>query len=188
MRLVRSAKGGDMRFLVLILSCVLLINCSPESTKHIKETIVLEEIVYQRTEGLIILDKLLDHWDTDITNMLVEKIKNFYAYSQPELVGLCTNRNLNITMATYEGIKQDIEKLIQQTSSYGDFLLEKLLSNLNQQKSFYLQVLQDEDLTDLHYYTLNSYLQVVCFMDDMKYLLQNKYAVNNDTLHQTDLK
>ncbi|NGM74604.1 hypothetical protein [Sphingobacterium sp. SGL-16] len=160
-----------MRLLVL-LGCIFCLGCSGESKKNIKESIALEEIVYQRTEGLIILDKLLTYSDYENANMICKKIKNFYSSSQPNLVGLCKDKELHFTLASYETIDQDIESFIQDSSSQYDLLLDRLLSNLNQQKTFYMQILEDRDLADLHYYTLDSYLQVVCFMDDMKYLLQ----------------
>jgi hypothetical protein len=62
-----------MRLLVL-LGCIFCLGCSQESKKNIKESIALEEIVYQRTEGLIILDKLLTYSDYENANMICEKI------------------------------------------------------------------------------------------------------------------
>lgn len=165
-----------MRFLVYLVGSLLLISCSSTPKKNFKESIALEEIVYQRTKGLLILEKILNSPHCEDTNMICEKIKLFYADSQPHLLGLCESRELNLTMATYKDINNDVEMMIQDSSSYYDFLMEKLLANLHEQKSFYLQVLEDRELASLHFYTLDSYLQVMCFVDDMKYLLQRTYT------------
>jgi len=109
--------------------------------------------------------------------MICEKIKLFYAESQPELLGLCTNKELNLTMATYEEINEDVEVLFQDSTTYADYLADKLLTNLHNQKKFYLQILEDRELASLHMYTLDSYLQMMCFVDDMKYMLDETYAV-----------
>jgi hypothetical protein len=166
-----------MKFLVYLIGSLLMISCSSSPKKYIKESIALEEIIYQRTEGLLVLEKILNKSQCQGTNMICEKIKIYYADSQPHLLGLCENRELNLTMATYKEINQDVEMLIQDSTSYYDFLIEKLWTNLHTQKNFYLQVLEDPELASLHFYILDSYLQVMCFVDDVKYMLQETYTV-----------
>jgi len=143
--------------------------------KNMKESIALEEILYLRTQGLLTLDKILSSPHCEDTNMICEKIKLFYANSQPQLHGLCETRELNLTMATYSKVNDDIENLILDSTSNYDFLVEKLLENLYEQKKFYLQVIEDRELASLHFYTLDSYLQMMCFVDDIKFILREKY-------------
>lgn len=166
-----------MKNLILFIGLVMLSSCANKPKESIKERIALEEIVYQRTEGLLILEKLLDFAECEKTNMLCQKIKFFYENSQPNLLSLCKNRNLNLTMNSYDEINQDIEKLIIAGPSYQSFLMDKLLTNFKDQKAFYLYVLEDKELANLHYYSLDSYLQMVSFMDDMNYLMHENLAV-----------
>jgi hypothetical protein len=166
-----------MRFIVYLLGSLFLISCSSSSNKNEKESIALEEIVHQRTEGLLILEEILNRPHCENTNMICEKIKLFYTESQPALLGLCANKELNLTMAAYEEVNEDVKMLFQDSTSYADFLVDKLLTNLHAQKKFYLQILEDRELASLHMYTLDSYLQMICFVDDMKYMLEETYAV-----------
>jgi hypothetical protein len=166
-----------MRLIIYLLGSLFLISCSSAPKKNLKESIALEEIIYQRTEGLLLLEKILHSSHCENTNMICEKIKLFYAESQPELLGLCTNKELNLTMATYEAINEDVEVLFQDSTTYADYLADKLLTNLHNQKKFYLQILEDRELASLHMYTLDSYLQMMCFVDDIKYMLDETYAV-----------
>lgn len=166
-----------MRLIIYLLGSLFLISCSSSPKKNLKESIALEEIIYQRTEGLLLLEKILHSSHCENTNMICEKIKLFYAESQPELLSLCTNKELNLTMATYEEINEDVKVRFQDSTTYTDHLADKLLTNLHNQKKFYLQILEDSELASLHMYTLDSYLQMMCFVDDMKYMLDETYAV-----------
>lgn len=165
-----------MRFLVYLIGSWMLISCVSTPTRDRKESIALEEIVYQRTEGLLILDKLLNNPSCEDSRMICEKIQIFYMDSQPQLLSLCANKDLNLSMATYKEINEDVENLIQDSISYQDYMLEKLLVNLHEQKNIYMQILEDEDLTSMHYYAFDSYLQLGCFVDDMKYMLEKTYV------------
>lgn len=166
-----------MRLLIYFLGLSLFLSCSDKKIdKQKKESIALENIVYLRTEGLMLLEKLVDHCPTNKDCMVGMKIMHFYSDTQPSLIGLCENKELNLSMSTYHEINSEVERLIQDSSSYYEFLLEKLLTNLHNQKSFYLQVLEDQELSNLHYYTLDSYLQMVCFIEDYKHLLANNYV------------
>lgn len=167
-----------MRLLVYFWGLSLFLSCSGKPVdKSMKEAIALEEIVYLRTEGLLLLEKLVDHCNTNEDCMLGKKIMNFYADTQPSLVGLCENKELNLTMSAYQEINTEVERLFEDGTSYYEFVLEKLLSNLNNQKTFYLRILEDEELSNLHYYTLDSYLQMVCFIEDYKNLLAKTHIV-----------
>lgn len=168
-----------MRVLVYIWASVVLLSCSGKPIDNaMKEEVVLEEIVYLRTEGLMLLEKLVDHCPSDDECMMGAKVLNFYSETQPSLVGLCENKKLNLSLSTYEEISNEVEKLLQDSSSYYEFLLEKLLTNLHNQKDIYLRILQDKELESLHYYTLDSYLQMVCFIEDYKNMITKTYMLN----------
>lgn len=165
-----------MKFITYIIGNLLLISCLSAPMKNVKESIALEEIVYLQTQGLLILNKILSSPHCEETNMICEKIKLFYANSQHHLHGLCETRELNLTMGTYSKVNDDIENLIHDSTYNYDFLVEKLLENLYEQKKFYLQVIEDRELASLHFYALDSYLQMMCFVDDIEFMTLETYT------------
>lgn len=168
-----------MRVLVYFLTSFVLLSCSSKPKDNVvKEEMVLEEIVYLRTEGLMLLEKLVDHCPSDDDCMIGAKMLNFYSESQPNLVVLCENKKLNLSLTAYEEISNEVEALVEDSASYYEHILEKLLSNLHYQKEIYLRILQDSELNSLHYYTLDSYLQMVCFIEDYKNLITDTYKQN----------
>ena len=164
-----------MRLIVYVIGCLLFISCSRSFKRNFNESKTLEKIIYQRTEGLLVLEKILNNTQHDDISIICEEIKLFYEYSQPYLLELCYNRELNLTMSDYNDIHQQLELMASDSLNHKDFLIEKLLDNLYQQKSNYLNVLDNQELISLHMYTLESYLQVMSFVDALKGVVQDNY-------------
>lgn len=168
-----------MRVLVYFLTCFVLLSCSSKPIGNaVKEEMVLKEIVYLRTEGLMLLEKLVDSCPSDDDCVIGAKMLNFYSESQPNLVVLCENKKLNLSLSAYEEISNEVEALVEDSASYYEYILEKLLNNLHYQKEIYLRILQDSELNSLHDYTLDSYLQMVCFIEDYKNIITDTYKQN----------
>lgn len=165
-----------MRFLFYLLVLFMCQSCIgegsekiKESLKGVKECIALEEIVYQRTEGLLILEKLSGSAFGKKPEELYYKILLYYQQSQPQLVGMCKDKELNLSMTAYEKINQSVEMLVKDTTSFDNELFEAFLHNLKRQRSLYFHVLEDSDLQHMHSYMLECYLQIVCFIEDIEH-------------------
>lgn len=155
---------------IVFLLLFILASCSNYSEKHLHRSNFLGEIVLMRTEGLILLDKVLERNNTIEFNEVGKKILMYYANSQNQLVELCENNKLNMAYTSYEDINQNIEDLFKDSLAFNKDCIEKLLLNFQIQKSLYLQILQNQELEDLHAYSLDSYLEILCFIDDVNYL------------------
>lgn len=166
-----------MRFLIYLIGSLILMSCTNTSSIiHSKESVVVEEIIYQRAKTLIVIDKMMKEMKSEKANLIGDKIKIFYSDTHPH-VNLGDKEEINMMMVTYEDISEDVELSIEQSKSYSGRLIDKLWENLEEQKNFYMHVLEDRELHSLHYYALDSYLQVLGFMDDIKYMLNKNIAV-----------
>lgn len=155
-----------MRVILIICSTVLMLSCNSHSQDAQKELAALKEIVLLRTEGILLLEKARAVSMNKDLKISYLRIKGFYADSQMNLLELCSNKSLDLSMDYYNEINNRIEVTLSD-SIEDRTLMKNIILNFEEQKKAYLTILSDRKLTSLHIFALNCFKNVQYLMNDI---------------------
>lgn len=122
-----------------------------------KDEHILRDIVFMRTEGLVMTQLMEKHSKNKYMLLLCKRIKNYYKDTQPILLEIIKGKTIGVDQSQFEQIWKAGENSFAYYSDESENKWNKLfLEHINASVNAYTKLLQERQDDDIAYFTFRA--------------------------------
>jgi hypothetical protein len=158
----------------IILTIFLLFQSSAVISQDYKDEHTLRDIVFMRTEGLVMAQLMEKHSKNKEILLLCKRIKSYYKDTQPILLEIIKGKTIDLDDSQFEQIWNAGEKSFAYYSEESASKWNKLfLEHINACVNAYTQLLRERQDDDIAYFTFRALPELVNLAKTYKTLEAN---------------
>nr|WP_315395312.1 hypothetical protein [uncultured Sphingobacterium sp.] len=146
----------------IIITIFLLFQSSAVISQDYKDEHILRDIVFMRTEGLVMTQLMEKHSKNKDILVLCKQIRNYYKNTQPILVDIIKGKTIDLDQNQFEQIWKAGEKSFLYYSDESESKWNKLfLEHINASVNAYTKLLRERQDDDIAYFTFRALPELV---------------------------